>query len=228
MKLNYLYFTFFLSSCLACLFLYFDLIFLVISFRWLGLLIIGTVYYKKATLKSVLFYLSLVFSGIGEAFVVLDFLTFFKEINVTLIIYWWLLIFLLKKSVNDVEYKIQKELILPLAVSLMLIVYFIYAILELVTPKIQDDIMYGYLYITSLLILLFYMGMLYSSKDNKRYSWLLFLLIAFVTTNILSPLEGLYYHHYLFEQLGCIIQIGSHFLLLKFLITPDEKISYLD
>ena len=228
MKLNHLYFVYFLFGCIACIFLYFDLRSLVIGFRWLSLLLLGVIYSQNATTKSVWFYLGLVFSGIGETFIILDFLAFFKEICITLIVYWWSLIFLLKKSVFDINYKIKKEYIVPLVVSSMLIIYFVYAILEIVTPKIQDQLIYGYLYIASLLLLIFYMGILYVSKHNKRYSWLLFLLIAFVVTNILSSLEGLYYHHYLFEQLGCIIQITSHFLLLKFLTTSDEEIFYID
>ena len=174
MKLNYLYVAYFLFGCIACLLLYFDLRNLSIVFRWLGLFLIGILYFKKAEIRSSLFYLGLIFSGIGEAYIVLDFLTFFKELCVALIIYWWLLIFLLKKSVRGIEYKINKEHIIPIIVSSMLIIYFVYTILDIVKPKIQDELIYGYVYIASLLVLLFYMGVLYVSKHNARYSWLLF------------------------------------------------------
>lgn len=228
MKIKHLYATYFLLSCLACMFLYFDLRFYTIVFRWLGLIVLGAVYFKKAKQKNVLFYLALFFSGLGEAYILFDFLEFFKEICITLIIYWWLLIFLLKISIKGIKYKIKKEYIIPILVSSILIGYFVYAILEIVTPKIQGQIILGYIYTVSLLLFLLYLGILYVSKHNERYSWLLFLLIAFVITNVISSLEGLYYHNVLLEILSCAIQLATHFFLLKFLISNDEKVFYID
>lgn len=228
MKLNYLYVVYFLFGCLACLFAYCDLKAIAIGFKWLGLLLISVVYYQKAESKNVLFYLGIIFSGIGETFILIDFLAFFKAINIILIIYWWLLIFLLKNSVGSIKYEIKKDFIIPLIVSSMLIIYFTYAILGLVKPRIEPDLIYGYFYIASLLPLLFYVGILYISKHNQRYIWLLFLLVAFVGTNILTSIDVMFYENYLLEQIGYFMQILSHFFLLKFLITPDEEVSYID
>lgn len=228
MKTKYLYVLYLLLSCMACLFLYFNLHALTIVFRWFGLVVIGVIYFKKAIFNSVLFYLSLVFAGVGETYIVLDFLVFFKELCVALIIYWWLLIFLLKRSINDIEYKIKKEYVIPIIVSSLLIGFFVYSILEIVTPMIKGQIIYGYVYVVSLLLFFSYLGILYVSKHNKRYSWLLFLLIALVITNVISSLEGLYYHNTLLEVLSCAIQLATHFIILEFLTSTDENILYID
>lgn len=227
MKLNYLYAVYFLFGCLACLFVYFDFQTIAISFKWLGLLVISIIYFQNAVLNNVLFYLGIIFSGLGETFIVIDFFAFFKGINILLIIYWWLLILLLKNSVGDIEYKIKKDYIVPLIVSSALIIYITYTILDLVKLKIEQDLIYGYFYIASLLSLLFYVGVLYISKHNQRYTWLLFLLISLVGANILTSIDTMFFKNALMEQLGYFMQIATHFFLLKFLITKDEEVSYI-
>ena len=227
MKLSYLYGAYFLFGFIACVLLFFDIRFIAVVFRWLGLLIISVVYFKKSEFNNLLFYFGIIFSGIAETFIVIDFLAFFKGICVSFIIYAWAVIFLVKKSVHTIIYKINKEHIVPLVVSSVLVIYLIFAVLDIVTPRIQGNLTYGYLYIASLIILLFYLGIMYVSKHNKRYIWLLFLLISYISSNIIGSIDALYYHHDLLEQSGAIIQIASHFFLLKFLITPEENINYI-
>lgn len=227
MKLKYLCGVYFLFGFIACLLLYFNMSLIAIIFRWLGFLVIGIAYFKELESNDVLFYLGLIFSGIAETFIVIDFLAFFKEICIFFVAYSWVVIFLIKKSVNNIEYTIGKEHIVPLVVSSALVIYLIFAVLDIVTPKIQGNSIFGYLYIGSLMFLFFYLGILYVSKHNKRYIWLLFLLSSLISSNIIGSIDSLYYHNILLEQFGGIIQIASHFFLFKFLITPEESINYI-
>lgn len=227
MKNQYFYWSYFALGVMACLLAFCEMFYLSIGFRWLSLLILSMAYFSLNKTNDILFYLSLIFSGLAESMRVIGLESFQKEIDICFGIYSWVIVFLLRNSVNEVKFQVKKERIIPFIISTFLVVYLIFQVLNIVSPKIKNNIIYCGFFVFSFLVMLIYMGVLYISKHNKRYFWLLLLLITFVSSTLLGFLEALYYKNVLLKQFVFIIEISSHFFLLKFLITPDEDIDYI-
>ena len=227
MKSQYFYWSYFVLGIMACLFAFYDMLYLSIGFRWLGLLVLSMVYFNLNKTNDILFYLSVFFSGLAESMRVIGLESFQKEIDICFGIYSWIIIFLIRNSVNEVKFQVKKERIVPFIISTFLVVYLIFQVLNIVSPKIKNNIIYCCFFVSSFLVMLIYMGVLYISRHNKRYLWLLLLLISFVSSTLLGSIEALYYENVLLRQFVFVIEISSHFFLLKFLITPDEEIDYI-
>lgn len=227
MKYQYFYWSYFALGIMACLLAFCDMLYLSIGFRWLSLFVLSIVYFNLNKTNNILFYLSIIFSGLAESMLVIGLESFQKEIDICFGVYSWVIIFLLRNSVNEVKFQVKKERIIPLIISTFLVVYLILQVLNIVSPKIKNNIIYCCFFVSSFSAMLIYMGILYISRHNKRYFWLLLLLIAFVSSTLLGSLEALYYKNELLRQFVFVIEISSHFFLLKFLITPDEDIDYI-
>ncbi len=228
MKLKNIYICYIALGFLTCLLALIDMLYLSIAFRWLSLFVISMVYFNKKKTSDLLFYLGVVFSGLAESFMTIGIENFHVEINLCLTIYAWMIVFLLRNSVNHVKVRVKKEQIVPLIVSVFLTVYLLFYILDIISPKFKETIVYSYIFIFSFLVMLAYLAILYVSNHYKRYIWLLFLIIAFIVTTLVGSLEALYYQNQILKMGVFILQIASHYFLLKFLITPDEDISYLE
>lgn len=228
MKLQYFYLSYFMIAIMACLLAFLDMQYLSIGFKWLSFFVLSAVYFNLNQENDILFYLGIVFSGIAESMMVIGIENFQREVNICFSIYAWLIVFLLKNSVNKIVFHIKKEKIIPFVISAFLIIYLIFEVLHIISPELKNNIIYSYIFVASFLSMLFYIGILYISKHNRRYIWLLFLIISFVSSTLVGSLESLYYQNELIKQLVYIIEAASHFFLLKFLITPDKDINYIE
>ena len=228
MKFQYFYISYIALGIIACLLAFGDMQYLSIAFRWLGLLVLSAVYFNFRKMNDLMFYIGIIFSGLAESMMILGTEDFHKEVNVCFSIYAFIVVFMIRNSVNKVKYQVKKEQIIPLIISTFLTIFLLFSVLDIITPKIKNNIIYSYIFVFSFLIMLSYMAVLYVSKHSKRYVWLLLLIIAFITSTTLGSLEALYYKNKLLEQGVFVIEIASHFFLLKFLITDEEDISYID
>lgn len=228
MKFKYFYTSYIVFGFLTCLLALFDMLYLSVAFRWLSLFMISAVYFNVNKTNDLLFYLGIIFSGLAESFMTIGVEGFHVEVNICFAIYAWLVVFLLRNSVNHVKVRIKKEQIVPLIISAFLTIYLLFYILDIISPKFKETIVYSYIFVFSFLVMLSYLAILYVSNHSKRYIWLLFLIIAFIVTTLVGSLESLYYQNNILKSGVYAIQIASHYFLLRFLITPDEDISYLD
>lgn len=222
MKLKILHTLFLLFGFLGCGLAFFKMPIEAIIFRSLCLLILTFIYYIFNRFNNIFFFLGIVFSGIGEALLVLGFENYPTSVILCFITYAWVLIFMVKINSPIVNYVIEKSKLLPLLISAGLVFYLLISILVLITPNLGDSLYYGYLFITSFFIMAIYMSFNYMGGDSIRYIWLLLFMFVVVISISITSLEAFYFPSEIFTQIAYVTQIISHFFLLKFFISKDS------
>ncbi len=170
--------------------------------------------------------ISLLVIIVCDILIYLDFLHYFSVICILISIYFVLCTVVIKKFISTEKFKITSLLSVPILVSICLITYLIYSILQLILYMILDAIPYV---IISIFSLLAYVGSSYFIYITDRYKGGLKLLIVaclcmFIVC--LIAINELFYYNVVFTVLIVSTHILGFYIFMKFLIeTKPENIT---
>ncbi len=187
---------------------------------------IGMLYIKYLDKIDYWYLISLTVIIVCDILIYLDFLRYFSIICALISIYFLLCTVVLRKFIALKELHINTLFTVPILVSVCLIAYVIYSILELILHMVSDAIPYVLISIFSLLI---YMAVSYFIYITDRYKGGLKLFIVgclcMFIVSLLSINELLYYNT-VFTVLITITHILGFYIFLSFLVEtkPEDRI----
>ncbi len=198
-----------------------------IVLRSLGLGILLYEYWKHVKEENhLLFYLSILVVGVGEAFIIYGYENEHIQIPTILlfIIYYWLTFFLFKKTNRESTVKYNQINWTAFILILLLIGYLAISFVGMMYKEILDTLPFIIGSIISFVSLCIYCFVIYFNKRSFRNFWL----VLFATTIILAqstiPLEALYFHSIHIKTLGFVAEILGHYFVFQYLITPEQEI----
>ena len=227
MKLNYLLYSYAVLALITCICFLQGIVYVSIGVRFVAYFVLCLAYYQHQKKTCLLWFIAIFFAWIGENLMLFGIEKYQDPVNYSFIIYAWLLIFLLRNNDLDKKHKIPGKFIIPLVISSALIMYSGVEVLHLIYDRIQEELVSTFSLLISFIVLTTYMGVLYVSRHTHRYFWLLFFLLILVIQTIYGSIVIWYFPQNIFKTIIIAIQMTSHFLLFKFLISKDEKIEYI-
>ncbi len=195
-----------------------------IFFRVISLFSVAYVFYLYKKFRSILFYIALGFALVGESYVILGMKKYPLEVMVFFFIYYWLLFFVIKSNVREVNLWRQKKVLIPALISIAFIIYLFVVSYNMVKESYQDKAFLIYVSTFTFLFLIAYMGLVYINKMSLRNFWLVPAIVALVFIRFVFPMEAYYYNSPYFKCLGFLMQVARHFFILKYLISTEKEV----
>ncbi len=213
-----------ISAVLSCYFAHQNMMYQAIFFRVISLSSIAYVFYLYKKFRSILFYIALVFALIGESYVMLGMKKYPLEVMVFFFIYYWLLFFVIKSNVREVNFWKQKKVLVSALISIAFIIYLFVVSYNMVIESYKDKAFLIYVSTFTFLFLIAYMGLVYINKMSLRNFWLVPAIVSLVFIRFIFPMEAYYYNSLYFKCLGLLVQVARHFFILKYLISAEKEV----
>ncbi len=173
-----------------------------------------------------LFPLSMLVITIINVFIYLDFEKYYTFIAILTAIFYVLCVLLLKKFITKRDIKLRLLLTPQVLLSILLIGYLIYSLIELVLPKISSSLKEVTLVTITLLLFVTVCFFIYSANRFEKSIYLFIAACCTLFVDGLLTINELYYYNKVFTVLINITEVvGLYFLTIFFIETKplDEK-----
>ncbi len=155
---------------------------------------------------------------VNDTLIYIDFAKYFDLVAITIIIFYLLCVFLLKKYINLADLQIKKFVTFPIIISLTLISYLIFSISELVLPSLMDSI---FSFFMILIILLLFVAACFFIYIIDKYEGNFRLFVSASCCLFVSALlliNYFYFHTRVFTILINIAEVAGLYFFLRFLM----------
>ncbi|AXT50122.1 hypothetical protein D1818_04480 [Aquimarina sp. BL5] len=155
---------------------------------------------------------------VNDTLIYIDFAKYFDLVAITVIIFYLLCVFLLRKYIVLTDLQVKKIVTFPIVISLALISYLIFSISELVLPSLIDSIFSFFVILIVLLIFVAACFFIYI-VDKYEGNFRLFISASCcLFVNALLLINYFYFHTRVFTILINIAEIAGLYFFLRFLI----------
>lgn len=175
-------------------------------------------------------FLSCMLALVGaNIFVSIDFVTYYNFIALFITTHYVLCVALLREFISKSDIKLSKLTSPPALISIMLIMYLMFAISELALPQIKDSVIVVVIVVLSMILFVVISFFIYLTN---RYEKVIFLFISACCTLFVNGLLGvneLYYYHKIFTVLINVAEgVGVYFLTRFFIETKPVDYDFLN
>ncbi|WP_438711590.1 hypothetical protein ACSTS3_02990 [Aquimarina muelleri] len=178
-------------------------------------------YFKFVKESSLLFPLSMLVIAITDVFIYLDFVKYYTVIAVLIFTFYGLCSFLLKDFISKKDVKLKVFASPPVIVSIILIGYLIFSIIDLVLPKIINSVGAMSLIVIGLLLFVTICFFIYVSDRYEKSIYLFIAACCTLFVDALLAINELYYYSREFTILINGVEILGIYFFTKFFI--DRK-----
>ncbi len=155
---------------------------------------------------------------VNDTLIYIDFAKYFDLVAITVITFYLLCVFLLRKYIVLTDLQIKKIVTFPIVISLALISYLIFSISELVLPSLIDSVFSFFVILIVLLIFVAACFFIYI-VDKYEGNFRLFISASCcLFVNALLLINYFYFHTRVFTILINIAEIAGLYFFLRFLI----------
>ncbi len=154
----------------------------------------------------------------NDTLVYIDFAKYFDLVAITIITFYVLCVFLLRKYITLADLQLKKFLTFPIIISLTLISYLIFSISQLVLPSLMDSVVSFFMI---LIALLFFVGVCFCIYIIDKYESNFRLFISASCCLFVSALlliNYFYFYTRVFTILINIAEIAGLYFFLRFLM----------
>ena len=201
-----------------------DKIYLMV-FKAIGVLSLCAIYllYNKTNKNTKIYVLGVFLTIVGETMIICDFTFFKKAIYITFTLFYLSNIALILPEAKKVEFKQKQFFSFPLLLGTMLLVYLSITVIPMVYPQLIGMELYLAAILIALIGLNYICFYRYFNKPDLQGLWLLTLAFSYVFLNVIVPINYMYYYSDSIIITINIMEIASHYFLLKFMLSETEQ-----
>lgn len=175
--------------------------------------------------KSIWFYysLSMLILMVSGALVYLDFYKYFNQVAITIILFYLVNIFLLRKYITLKDIKITRFTSLPIVISMFLVAYLVFSVSQMVLPSLVDV---AFSFFAIMFTLFVFVGACFVIYLVDKYEGNFKLFVSAsccLFVNALLLINHFYYYSKVFTVLTNITEVIGLYFFLKFLMEVKLK-----
>jgi len=191
-----------------------------------SLIILGYLFLVKSNKWYLLFFTTLLFSGVKEVALIHGGENYPQVVAIFATLIYVFTLFLIYKSAKKIKVKLTLNHILSFIPICVVLIYFVITVLTIVFEKIDIPFILPVLCALFFLAMVIYMACIYYSEKNMRNLWLLLALMTHVFTFLITPIEALILPSIYLQAVINVVMVACHFFIYKFLTTPEYKVEF--
>lgn len=175
--------------------------------------------------KSIWFYysLSMLILMVSDTLIYLDFYKYFNQVAVSIILFYLVSIFLLRKYITLKDVKITKFTSLPIFISFFLVAYLVFSVSQMVLPSLMDVV---FSFFAIMVVLFVFVGACFVIYLVDKYEGNFKLFVSAsccLFVNALVLINHFYYYSKVFTVLANVAEIIGLYCFVKFLMDVKLK-----